>query len=584
MKKNSNGFTLIELIAVIVMMGMILLVVFPAMSRLLKSNEEKKFDSYYESVQEAIELYARTRRDELGGIDGSGCVDDKKLSELKAYDYINEYSDEQNVTCLSPGDFTSSRLMALGIDTNKEYVNVRINNNKGKISVEYSMICVRNYSDPSTTSLLYSNLVERVGICETYVSTNTNSLYNEISGKYTTTKVGNVNYVGGTPNNNYVWYSGKLWRIISFDEVDKTIKLVANRGVTTISYNNIVEGPNQSNDYSTSNIYYWLNNKFLPTLKNPEKYLEDYSWNYSGNDESAPPTSGETITSKVGMINRYEFSTAINYIDSTERFWSISQSALLSNTTGYQFYNNDISNMPVFMYVGVRPSIVLKPNVSYIYGGNGTANNPYKLVGDSSGNIGDLLNSRFVGEYVSLNNILYRISFIDANYTKLTAVNTIPIDQTIASAIENIQSSDYNTSNNTIKFHYADDKYSDDTFIGNYLRIWALPIEDMLTEGDFCRMPANNATTQSVQCPQESIINTKVAIPAVGDMFAVGSDRNYWTMSNYEDLKINVVKPLSELVSTDISSQAAILPVIVVKNSAIITGGNGTRTVPYTIE
>ena len=84
---NKKGFTLIELIAVIVLLGMILLIVFPATSRLIRSNENKKYDTYYDSVQEQIELYARTRRDELGGIKGTGCVDDKKLSELKSYDY-----------------------------------------------------------------------------------------------------------------------------------------------------------------------------------------------------------------------------------------------------------------------------------------------------------------------------------------------------------------------------------------------------------------------------------------------------------------------------------------------------------------
>ena len=136
---KEKGFTLIELIAVIVIMGMLLLIVFPATSRLLKSNEEKKFDMYYDSTKEAIERYARTRREELGGIEGEGCVDDKTLSELKEYDYISEYKEEKNVSCLSPGDFTTEMLTSLGIDTSKQYVNIRIDNNKGNISVKYSI-------------------------------------------------------------------------------------------------------------------------------------------------------------------------------------------------------------------------------------------------------------------------------------------------------------------------------------------------------------------------------------------------------------------------------------------------------------
>ena len=133
---KNKGFTLIELIAVVVIMGMILLIVFPATSRLIRSNENKKYDNYYDAVQEQLELYARTRRDELGGIKGSGCVDDKKISELKSYDYIKEFTDEKDITCLSPGDFTTNQLGVLGIDTSKNYVNIRIENNQSKISVE----------------------------------------------------------------------------------------------------------------------------------------------------------------------------------------------------------------------------------------------------------------------------------------------------------------------------------------------------------------------------------------------------------------------------------------------------------------
>ena len=36
-------------------------------------------------------------------------------------------------------------------------------------------------------------------------------------------------------------------------------------------------------------------------------------------------------------------------------------------------------NDNVDSFYGVRPAIVLKPNIKYIYGGNGDYNNPYRL-------------------------------------------------------------------------------------------------------------------------------------------------------------------------------------------------------------
>ncbi len=211
---KDKGFTLIELIAVIVLLGMILLIVFPATSRLIRSNENKKYDTYYDSVQEQIELYARTRRDELGGIKGSGCVDDKKLSELKSYDYIKEFTDEKGVTCHSPGDFSTDRLESLDIDATKEYVNVRIDNNKGRINVEYSMICVKNYDDPSITSVQYKKLIEKTAACENYVPVVTNSLLNVIKDSLPVETFGTTSYVKNNPSNNYVWYSGKYGELL----------------------------------------------------------------------------------------------------------------------------------------------------------------------------------------------------------------------------------------------------------------------------------------------------------------------------------------------------------------------------------
>ena len=579
--KNNKGFTLIELIAVVVMMGMILLVVFPATSRLLRGNENKKYDSYYESTQEAIELYARTRRDELGGIEGEGCVDDKKLSELKSYDYINEFKDEKDVTCLSPGDFTTDRLAALGIDTSKQYVNVRISNKKGKISVDYSMICVRNLNDPSITSVLYSNLIERKGTCEVYIPVVTNSLINEIKEKYTTYVQGTstMNYVTGNPNNNYVLYSGIVWRIVGFDTAAKTIKLVTDSPVATISYNNIT----QDNNYSNSNVYLWLKNIFLPTLRNTDKYLKEVEWNYSNTtaNVSSPIVGGSTVLSKIGLLNNFEYLKSANFINNGKKTWLISTSGTSAwsvNAAG------EITLANVLNFYGIRPSVVLKENINFVNGGTGTINNPYKLIGDTSANVGTALNSRYPGEYVTLNGILFRISSAYSNYTKLVATDTIPIDSNIASTIPYITSSYYNSVAGTIRLHYFNETYSDDTYIGEYLKKWAEPIEDILTEGDFCRRIINKNSSQTIECPPEDIISTKIAIPMLGEMYAVYASNNYWTINNSAQGKMDIITNDGSARDINVTELSSILPVVVIKNDAIITGGNGTSSSPYTIE
>ena len=589
---KDKGFTLIELIAVVILMGMLLLIIFPATSRLMRSNENKKYDTYYDSVQEQLELYARTRRDELGGIKGSGCVDDKKLSDLKSYDYIKDFTDEKDVSCFSPGDFTANNLTALGIK-NKDYVNVKIKNNKGKITVEYSMICVRNYDDPSLMSLQYKKLIEQDGTCENYVPVVTNSLLNVINGKFSVENKGTTSYVVGNPSNNYVWYSGKMWRIINYDLTDRTIKLVTDDVVSIVNYDNKKDASgNFSNNYIGSNISLWLNNEFLPTLRNTEKYLLDIPWNYSavGANVTEPITSGNTAVSKVGMLNNFEYKKASSYLNKSKNFWLIStdtnaQKAWYVNSSGA------ITSSIVSEFYGVRPSIVLKPNVTVINGGAGTITNPYRLTGDIGANIGTNLNTRFSGEYVTFNGVMFRISKVDPKYTKLVAVNTIPIDTTKASGIQHITPSDYTATQ--MKLHYFDKKYSDNTFVGNYLKLWSAPVESKLIEGDFCRMEIAKTTSQTTDCPQEEIINTTIAIPKVGDMFTVCSDGVYWTLTNSADEKMYVVSndvssnkncSLIEASVGEASDKASILPVVVINNNVIISGGNGTPTSPYTIQ
>jgi len=73
--KKKNGFTLIELITVIVILGLIMMVVIPALNKSNLGNEHKKMDEYYKIIEEAALQYATTfKNEELGDATQSGCV------------------------------------------------------------------------------------------------------------------------------------------------------------------------------------------------------------------------------------------------------------------------------------------------------------------------------------------------------------------------------------------------------------------------------------------------------------------------------------------------------------------------------
>lgn len=591
---KNKGFTLIELIAVVVIMGMLLLIIFPATSRLIKSNESKKYDTYYDAVKEQLGVYARTRRDELGGIKGSGCAEDKTLSELLNYEYIKAYEEDKNVSCLSPSDFSRDQLIVLGIDLSRQYVDVRIDNNEGRVSVTYSMICVKNYDDPTTMSLLYKKLVEKSSTCDSYVPEIANSLINEITGKYTVEPKGTTNYLTGAQTNNYVWYSGKMWRITNYDTATKTIKLVSDEVVSIVNYDN-----NTFDDFANSNVGKWLEEYFVPTLRNSSKYVLTSKWFYGevGANVTEPIETGVSYESKVGMLNNYEYSKAsgfLNVSDQEKNYWLLSKSS--GNNAWYVNNSGVITSAAMSSYYGFRPSIVLNPNVTFVNGTEGTKTKPYKLTGDIVANVGTNLNARYPGEYVTYKNTLFRITATDARYTKLIAENTIPINASDVSQIPHIVAADYNVGQGTIGFHYFDQEYSDDTFIGSYLKRWSSNVlgennEDLI-EGDFCNMIVDSTSSQIALCPQVNVVNTKVAIPKVGDLYSTRIGTEYWTLSNATETTLNVVSSdgANELIQKGIEHvsgvrpQASIRPVIVLKNTITITGGNGTKDVPYTIQ
>ena len=157
MNRNKKGFTLIEIIAVIIIIGLLLLIVAPSMSRLINSGDDKKYEEYYSLVLSASELYAREREGDLGGIKGTGCID-ITINDLIENEYLKEYNEDSTV-CLDPYD----EKITSGVSSGN--VGIRIRNNKGKITILASLVCVNERN-----KIVYSKLTAKDGECKKYGS------------------------------------------------------------------------------------------------------------------------------------------------------------------------------------------------------------------------------------------------------------------------------------------------------------------------------------------------------------------------------------------------------------------------------
>ena len=94
---NNQGFTLVELIVVIAIMGVILILALPQVSKIQRANKDKKYEAYHRAIENGTKLYIDSRAKDLFGNNSSGCVV-VKYSELKQQNLVKDFG-EKDITC-----------------------------------------------------------------------------------------------------------------------------------------------------------------------------------------------------------------------------------------------------------------------------------------------------------------------------------------------------------------------------------------------------------------------------------------------------------------------------------------------------
>ena len=75
MKLNNNGFTLVEIITTIAILGVVSLIALPIISNTSNSNNLKKYELYKDSLESAAKLYIDSDGDDEFGDSETGCID-----------------------------------------------------------------------------------------------------------------------------------------------------------------------------------------------------------------------------------------------------------------------------------------------------------------------------------------------------------------------------------------------------------------------------------------------------------------------------------------------------------------------------
>ena len=148
-----------------------------------------------------------------------------------------------------------------------------------------------------------------------------------------------ITYISGDStciNFNYVWYSGKLWRITAVYP-DGTMKMITDDSITAISYGSDVNF--YTDNENKSYMYQWLNEDFLDTLYNYENIIvTDSKWNVTNSNASSedeistklPETT--IVTSPVGLLNSYEYYMSYKNTSSESGYLNIGYNWWLLNS------------------------------------------------------------------------------------------------------------------------------------------------------------------------------------------------------------------------------------------------------------
>ena len=402
-------------------------------------------------------------------------------------------------------------------------------------------------------------------------------------------------FITGTNPNNYIWYSGKLWRAVSIDPSDNSVKLVTQWNISALPYN--ADG---NTAFKGSYMEQWLNDTsvdgFLGNLREPNKFIKtDSVWNATLTTDTTKPKKTTMVTDTVGLLNIYEYtmsyknaSSSTGYLNNGLVWWALTpQSISLVRNVSYNGRSH--SDSPIGAY-GSRPSINLK-SVVKIIDGDGTVDNPYKLQGDNDSPTGALLSTRYSGEYISFGtgeNNLYRIvSHENGTGTKIT------------SAIPLKESSSYKS----IKFG-SNVTFSKDNTIGTFLN------GDYLTSGtyltsDQVNMIEDNTTwylgtvgyaNYKLAKYQDitgsnlttSTTTAKIGLLRLGELMAgqfdkYGNNTIYWILTPYDTSYVcgmhNYGYHYRYVSTNSIGSR----PSMNLKSTVKIVSGKGTKSSPFVI-
>lgn len=539
---NKKGFTLVELLGVLVLVAVILIVVVTPIVGQINSKKGE--------IDEAT----------------------KMVLFSSATSYLDNYQ-----TLYPKGDgnvyyISLERMMNAG-ELSKEYIDGEnlTKETAIKVTVEdggYQYSIIQNIDNEIVSGEpVYSSLGKKT---------------KELLDSSATVEYLEGTYFQGNVTNNYVYFSGFLWRIVAINE-DGSIKLVTDEVVSTTKYGK------SNGEFEKSFMYNWLNDYFYTKLSNFDLIREAEFCDTSTNNVDSDDLCENLIDSlyiKVGLLGLSEFNNSKD----------AEGNSYLKNGTKFSLTNSYHDDKNLVYVVGTDGNIV-KENINNLHyvrpvinidastiitAGSGTSSSPFIL----NKNIDSVVASDertiktiniTAGEYISFDNKIYRV--IEKDKKELRMI------------LDNFLSDTYNYSSGgyarLVNDNYIGKELNTSIFNSYSANAKKFMIRTYIYQGDYLTSSDNIYYKNSSMSNTNMVTGMNVSLPRVSEILSApikGNDsKSFWTMSMSSASYVYKINNTStESIFTN--NKYYVRPVITVDAGLIVSSGNGTKASPYVLK
>lgn len=620
-----NGFTLVELLAIVLILAIIALIAIPSVNKIV---DKAKINAFKETNQSLVDVVSDECSKQL--LKSSSLVQTYNLSN-RELDYDLDIKGKLPID----GSVMVDNNCNVKLNTNdNKYCAIKLYSDD-KISVGYYTASTGCSIGSDTVGTIKDRIKEELyddDICRTDETT-----YEYMGGCY----------LKGKQYSNFLWWSGNLYRIMGIDENDN-VRLISEASITATPYNyhnNLTPTPNNGNVFSESYVKGWLDNYFVSHLSNPDMLKNtSYCADTTDDIQSSRTTCTNIVSnSKVALISLDEYRLAakpktyacndigyalyqhyhnsyfefqdylnslsssgktcmqyvkqqvdsyayvgmtatynednitvdfpISYLDNSyfDSFYTLTGSSSDSAIIWYGHNYSHIFSAYSTVLSGIRPVITLPSDLDIVEGDGGRYS-PYMIENEQKS--GKLNNKAVSGEYVELGDKNYRVVEVTELGTKLVLDGYLSND-----SFENMSSK---MANNT----YLDDLGL--SSLDNRLVNYTWDYGPGFTYGD-------NYTVALT--PTTNTFTSKVGGLRIGEMYSSQSNsiqylskRPYWTITKNKESANKSVWTIEIAGDADwnfivdysgLNTKNGIRPAIVISTDTTISSGNGTLDDPY---